>query len=352
MSIAVIKDVASALEAAVTALFALFGVFAFIRARNGAPALYFLATAAGLIALMLSGNFLAAEFSGLAWLNTVNIALELLTLASIYLYIRQARRGAAPIRWATAAFAAPAAAGMALRYVAIDWVDPFIIVVSVGFLAASFERIIRYRSAYSQDFIQFALPLLAVFAVVLAFRTMMAADPALTRGYRSIPEYVLLLGAVLAAASFVLFTALTKPNIVSASPPVPKYARGRTVSNERLVLKEELSAVLTSEKPYLNPQLTLEELAQRVGVNPREVSQLINSEYGVNFSAYMNALRIGFAQQLLMRVPADTPIKAVMYDSGFRSKSVFNREFLRNSGVTPSRFREQAASAATSSSAP
>jgi AraC-like DNA-binding protein len=54
---------------------------------------------------------------------------------------------------------------------------------------------------------------------------------------------------------------------------------------------------------------------------------------GENVSRYINAARIGAAQQALL---AGEPVTATVYTSGFNTKSNFNREFLRVTGKSPS----------------
>uniref|UniRef100_UPI002897E263 helix-turn-helix domain-containing protein n=1 Tax=Rhizobium rhizoryzae TaxID=451876 RepID=UPI002897E263 len=69
-------------------------------------------------------------------------------------------------------------------------------------------------------------------------------------------------------------------------------------------------------------------------------SEHVNRTLGQNISQVVNGYRIGEAQHLLSET--DRSITAIMFDSGFYTKSNFNREFTRITGMTPSDYRRSA----------
>ena len=84
------------------------------------------------------------------------------------------------------------------------------------------------------------------------------------------------------------------------------------------------------------------ELAGRILVIPaRQISQSINRIYGGSFSQYLNDCRVKAAQTLLRDNP-EMPITTLMMEAGFSTKSNFNKEFLRVTGLSPSDYRKQA----------
>ena len=85
--------------------------------------------------------------------------------------------------------------------------------------------------------------------------------------------------------------------------------------------------------------ITLTQAARKLQVPARQLSNAINQLYGQSFSIHLNDLRIQEAQKLLL-AQADMPIIEIMQESGFSSKSNFNKEFLRVMKVSPSVFRE------------
>ncbi|MEJ2041941.1 MAG: helix-turn-helix domain-containing protein [Reinekea sp.] len=105
-------------------------------------------------------------------------------------------------------------------------------------------------------------------------------------------------------------------------------------------LDESLEGYMQQHKPYLNANLTLVQLAQRMAVPGRELSGYINQRLNCNFSDYIANWRIEEAKQLLIDAP-DQAIIETLYACGFNSKSVFNTHFKKRTGMTPSQWRNQ-----------
>lgn len=99
-----------------------------------------------------------------------------------------------------------------------------------------------------------------------------------------------------------------------------------------------LDGLMQGRKAYLDPDLTLARLSRKLGVPAKQLSGAINRVKGVNVSKYINDLRIAEACELLASGKAVT---SVIYDSGFNTKSNFNREFLRVKGMPPSQWVEE-----------
>lgn len=106
----------------------------------------------------------------------------------------------------------------------------------------------------------------------------------------------------------------------------------------RNALKRLIGHVKT-EKPYLDPDLTLAELSDQVAMTPREVSELLNQSLGLHFFDFINGHRIDHAQHLLRTEPSQS-ILGILLVSGFNSKSSFNTAFKKKVGMTPSAFRK------------
>ena len=90
---------------------------------------------------------------------------------------------------------------------------------------------------------------------------------------------------------------------------------------------------------YLNPDLTLTLLARKLGMPARHISAAVNTATNSNFSQWINGFRIEKAQQLLTET--SLTITEIMLESGFSTKSNFNREFQRITGMSPTMFRRQ-----------
>ncbi|WP_158638328.1 helix-turn-helix domain-containing protein [Panacibacter ginsenosidivorans] len=156
----------------------------------------------------------------------------------------------------------------------------------------------------------------------------------------------------------VLFKALQQPTIfdgiiegeteiikekenVEPEKPASRYA-GSTLSDiEKENIKMLLINYMQQQQPYLEPQLTLEELADMLKIKPRILSQVINECLNQNFFDFINRYRIEEAKRLLSN-PDDKKITVleVLYKVGFNSKSSFNTLFKKYTGLTPSEFKK------------
>lgn len=106
-------------------------------------------------------------------------------------------------------------------------------------------------------------------------------------------------------------------------------------------LKEKLLAHMESNKPFLNPELTLIDLAQQVGVSRNQLSQVINTGIGDNFYNFVNKFRIEEVKELIKKdVNRKFTILSLANDAGFNSKSSFNNIFKKITGLTPSEYRD------------
>jgi len=113
-------------------------------------------------------------------------------------------------------------------------------------------------------------------------------------------------------------------------------------SHEKEKIVQEALLYMQSNKPYLEPELTLEQLASKLSLKPRILSQAINEILGQNFYDFINRYRIEEASRLLTN-PRDEKITIleVLYEVGFNSKSSFNTLFKKYTGLTPTEFRKK-----------
>lgn len=106
-------------------------------------------------------------------------------------------------------------------------------------------------------------------------------------------------------------------------------------------LKANLLNYLTQKKPYLNPDLTLKDIAQELNVSHYVLSRFINKEFQINFYTLINRSRIEYILSLIemnkIAVNCDT-LHAI---SGFKSRTVFFREFKEATGYTPQEYIER-----------
>ncbi len=107
-------------------------------------------------------------------------------------------------------------------------------------------------------------------------------------------------------------------------------------------LLESLLTMMDTEKPFLEPHITLDRLAARLDVSPKLLSHTINRKLNKNFFEMISCYRIAEAKSQLADMQLQRySISEIMKNCGFNSKSVFNQAFKKRIGVTPSHYRQQ-----------
>ena len=97
---------------------------------------------------------------------------------------------------------------------------------------------------------------------------------------------------------------------------------------------------MSDEHCYLDPNLTLPQLAQRLDCSVNHLSQVINSGFGMSFYDYVNGYRVRRAEELLGTSGAQSrAILDVAHSVGFNSSSTFYSAFKRVTGSTPTQCR-------------
>ena len=93
------------------------------------------------------------------------------------------------------------------------------------------------------------------------------------------------------------------------------------------------------EKPYLNPELSLQDLADDLDVKRHQLSNIINQKHQKNFYEFVNQYRVEDVK-IRMTDPQNKHLKLISlaYDAGFNSKASFNRIFKQITNMTPSQF--------------
>jgi AraC-like DNA-binding protein len=100
-----------------------------------------------------------------------------------------------------------------------------------------------------------------------------------------------------------------------------------------------VAAHMRAHKPYLNPSLTLPELAAELQLPPHVLSRVINEGFGLNFFDFINAHRVEEVKQLMAAPQAQQyTLLALALEVGFNSKTAFNRAFKKHTDRTPSAF--------------
>ncbi len=140
--------------------------------------------------------------------------------------------------------------------------------------------------------------------------------------------------------NFIFYKGLSQPEIFSGLETKQKYVSSKLSSRDAKIYLEKLIYYMKNEKPYLNPDLTLKELASTLSISPRYLSQVINGYKNQNFYDYISQCRIEEAKKILSDPQNNKTVLEVLYQVGFNSKSSFNTAFKKFTGVTPSHYKK------------
>ena len=98
---------------------------------------------------------------------------------------------------------------------------------------------------------------------------------------------------------------------------------------------------MQKEKPYLQPDLTLSDLAATLKTNTSILSLAINAGFGKNFNDFINEYRVeDFKAKMASKEFQHLTLLAVAFESGFNSKTTFNRAFKKFTNQNPSDFQK------------
>ncbi|BFM42744.1 hypothetical protein CFS9_13850 [Flavobacterium sp. CFS9] len=118
-----------------------------------------------------------------------------------------------------------------------------------------------------------------------------------------------------------------------------KYEKSGLTSSELTAIHQRLTQLMQEEKIYKNADLTLTELAQKINIHPNTLSQVINSAEQKNFYDYINSQRVEeFKRTILLPENQKFTFLSIAFECGFNSKTAFNRNFKKATGLSPSEY--------------
>lgn len=123
---------------------------------------------------------------------------------------------------------------------------------------------------------------------------------------------------------------------------VIKYQKSGLTETTIQEIHLQLTQVMIAEKLYTNPDLTLSELAEKLNVQPNNLSQVINSVEKKNFYDYINYHRIEeFKNKVALPESNKFTLLSLAFECGFNSKTSFNRNFKKVTNLSPSEYLNQ-----------
>lgn len=119
----------------------------------------------------------------------------------------------------------------------------------------------------------------------------------------------------------------------------PSYRKSGLSEDEIKAIAQRISTTLSTQKPFLDSDLSLSKLAAMVNVKPSHASQVISQHFKTNFFQLMADFRMKEAKHRLSNA-LDESVLDIALDAGFGSKSVFYNVFRKHTGMTPLQYRK------------
>jgi len=231
-------------------------------------------------------------------------------------------------------------------------------VVEVAYIIAEFYYLLRYRKlllenytgkAYFQNY--YWLRQLIVFILIAQALTFIkgyvrdSLNSEFTDDFR-----ILLLVYGLFFSIWLVWKAMHSPKLFRGIAVDLKLSKELMAedSSARIPSKKiqnqitSLKNYMTEQRPFLNAGLTIQKLADQIGLPSKELSVLINQHLNQHFFDFINGYRIESAMEILSDPSQkDLTVLEILYDIGFNSKSSFNTAFKKHTGTTPTTYRKK-----------
>jgi AraC-like DNA-binding protein len=111
-------------------------------------------------------------------------------------------------------------------------------------------------------------------------------------------------------------------------------------------MAQDLEHYFQRHRPYLDPDLSLQQVAQASGYSRNQISYLLNQVLGQRFYRYVNQARLQHLMTILANDSGQTSIDDLAFNAGFNSLSAFYKCFREHTGLTPKAYLKQISSRA------
>lgn len=150
-------------------------------------------------------------------------------------------------------------------------------------------------------------------------------------------KYLFSGGSLIITIIFFIVIVFRYPNIsqiISVSAAKRKYKHTQLKGVDLKILEKNLSKLLVVEKVFLDEELTVKSLADKLSISPHQLSEYINTTHEKSFNTYISEYRIYEAIRLL-EVDSDLKVTNLSFEVGFNSVSTFYKYFKQVTGIKP-----------------
>lgn len=123
---------------------------------------------------------------------------------------------------------------------------------------------------------------------------------------------------------------------------LPRHANSGLGALKMARIKAGLSVSLENDRDYLDPNITMSQLAEKVGCKLDQLSVVIEKEFGTSAGKFLDTQRVEYSRVLLRDLPdGSNTFRQVAESAGFQSVTEFRKKFAEIIGVTPKDYCRQ-----------
>jgi AraC-like DNA-binding protein len=186
------------------------------------------------------------------------------------------------------------------------------------------------------------LLLISIFPVLFWINDVLGIFPFLVNLNRSIFSISILFLAYFAMKQTTIFP-YKNEDLDEISEVLIEPIKPKRLSDEQIsALSARLDNLMKNDKIFLDNEINLSTVADKLRISIHDTSYLINDITGNNFYKFINQYRVEEAKKLLTSSKADKlNMLGIAFESGFNSKTTFNTTFKKIVGISPSEYAKK-----------
>lgn len=235
------------------------------------------------------------------------------------------------------------------HYVAIKEIEDWLIVLSIlSYLYLGYQKYVQFQQQVKNNTADSAYPTLHWLRTILRLSGVLIAWLLINMGLSR--SNWLASGVDLHWKIYFIYQATItyylgfmayrqqKPDLNQIYPNNTNQKTNKVNTEKALVLTQKLKQLLEDRKIYLNPNLNIIQVADKLTVSPSTLSQVINDQLQKSFRELINEYRIEDFKTKLIDPENNASILSLALESGFNSEASFYRIFKNSTGQTPKAF--------------
>ncbi|MCH9659559.1 MAG: AraC family transcriptional regulator [Bacteroidetes bacterium] len=203
-----------------------------------------------------------------------------------------------------------------------------------------FKKRRKHHFSFQQSPVAYLTVFLCVISVIMGVWLLAFLDIKSLSPWLSFFNYDVVWAIIPVFIYVIGYFSLKQPHLFRVSEVKEKQlVKPRLSEKESSILKEKLDSLMENDKVFLQSDLTLKDVAQKISASTNNVSWLLNKIYCMTFYDFVNSYRVQeFVRKVENNEHLQHTILALSMDVGFNSKSTFNKAFKLTMKDTPSNY--------------